>query len=159
MIGQRFFAAIETSGLSTWVRESESLLAFPGILVAHTLGMAMVVGVSVALSLRLLGIAREIQLSAMRAFMPIAWAGLALVAVSGLLLLAGYPAKALTNPVFYVKLGLLCVSAIVLIRMSQPDRGTRALAILSLALWMLTITAGRLLPYTYTYLLSDEARF
>lgn len=157
MIGQRFFAAIESSGLSTWVRESESLLAFPGVLVVHTLGMAMIVGVSVALSLRMLGVGRDIQVNAMRAFMPIAWTGLVMVALSGLLLVIGYPAKALTNPIFYVKLGLLAASVLVLVRASQ--RGTRTLAILLIILWMLTITAGRLLPYTYRYLLSDEARF
>jgi hypothetical protein len=97
--------------------------------------------------------------------MPLAWTGFAMIAFSGLLLLIAYPAKALTNPVFYVKLGLIAASVALLARMGRSlrtdtstfeARGARTLAIATLLAWMLTITAGRLLPYTYRYLLSSE---
>jgi hypothetical protein len=165
MIGRGLFELIETSALSTWMRESDSLLAFPGVLILHTLGMALVVGVPAAISLRLLGAARGVPVSALRGFMPLAWAGFAMIAFSGLLLLIAYPAKALTNPVFYVKLGLIAASVALLARMGRSlrtdtfafeARGARTLAIATLLAWMLTITAGRLLPYTYRYLLSSE---
>src|SRR5262245_44656768 len=107
MIGQAFFQSIERSGLSTWLRESDALYAFPGVLILHTLGMAMLVGVGVAVSLRLLGVARTVPLTAMKSFMPYAWIGFAMNAFSGVLLLIAYPAKALTNPIFYVKLVLV----------------------------------------------------
>src|SRR5215469_8067520 len=37
-------------------------------------------------------------------FFPVLWAGFWLNAVSGVVLLIGYPTKALTNPMFYLKL-------------------------------------------------------
>ena len=48
------FVWIEQSALSVWVRESPSLLAFPFILFLHTLGLALLAGISVALDLWLL---------------------------------------------------------------------------------------------------------
>lgn len=166
MIGQSAFELIEGTALSTWMRESDSLLAFPGVLILHTLGMALVVGVPAAVSLRLLGVARGVPVTPLKAFIPFAWIGFALIAVSGLLLLIAYPAKALTNPVFYGKLALIGVSVALLVRMARALRSpdpplletsrARALAIATLVAWMLTIAAGRLLPYTYRYLLSSE---
>jgi len=38
--------AIETAPFCAWVRESNSLWAYPGILFLHTLTMALVVGIS-----------------------------------------------------------------------------------------------------------------
>jgi hypothetical protein len=171
MIGQAAFELIETSALSRWLRESESLFAFPGVLILHTLGMAMLAGVSAAVSLRLLGVARGVPLNDMKAFVPMAWVGFAMNAISGVLLVIAYPAKALTNPVFYVKLALIVTSVALLARMTGQlgvgdnarsavaTRSARGLAIASLVLWMLTIVAGRLLPYTYRYLLSSEGVF
>jgi hypothetical protein len=163
MIGRGLFELIETSALSTWMRESDSLLAFPGVLIVHTLGMALVVGVPAAVSLRLLGVAARVPPGGLKAFIPLAWLGFAMIAVSGVLLVIAYPAKALTNPIFYVKLALIGICCALLARMSRSLRAevvelrrARRLAIVSLAGWMLTITAGRLLPYTYRYLLSSE---
>ena len=48
------FVWIEQSALSVWVRESPSLLAFPFILFLHTLGLALLAGISVALDFWLL---------------------------------------------------------------------------------------------------------
>src|SRR5688572_33097708 len=35
---------LEESGLSTWLRESQSIMAFPFVLALHTLGLGLVVG-------------------------------------------------------------------------------------------------------------------
>jgi hypothetical protein len=160
------FRLIEESGPSTWIRESVSLFAFPGILILHTLGMAMLAGAAVAMSLRALGVARGVPRQAMTRFMPFAWAGLGINALSGVLLVVGYPAKALTNPIFYAKLLLIGAAVIATMRLcqalgalasSEPDKFVtrrRVLAMSVIALWAATITAGRLLPYTYTRLLS-----
>ena len=49
------FRWIESSALSVWTRESTSLLAFPAILSAHAIGMALAAGVNAAIALHLLG--------------------------------------------------------------------------------------------------------
>jgi hypothetical protein len=155
-----FLAWVESTTLSQWIVGSPSMFAFPGILTLHAIGMGFAVGISAALDLRILGVAPRVPLAEMRRFLPILWAGFWLNAVSGVLLLIGYPTKALTNPVFYLKLALIGVAMVLLVRISRgafgeaapgPDLSVRLrkLAIASLVCWAGAITAGRLLAYTY----------
>lgn len=152
-----FLAWVESTALSQWVVGSPSMFAFPGILTLHAIGMGFAVGISAALDLRILGVAPNVPLGELRRFMPILWAGFWLNAVSGVLLLIGYPTKALTNPVFYLKLTLIGVAMTLLVRISRLVFATnspitprlRNLAIASLVCWAGAITAGRLLAYTY----------
>src|SRR3954464_686363 len=103
-----FLAWIENSELSAWVRgESiEWTYVFPVIVTLHTIGMGFLAGGSAAIDLRILGVASNIPLKVMGQFLPVLWLAFAVNAVSGVLLLIAYPTKALTNPVFYVKLCL-----------------------------------------------------
>ena len=156
----------ESTSLSLWIVESPSMFAFPGILTLHAIGMGFAVGINAALDLRILGVAPGVPLTEMRRFVPILWFGFWLNAVSGVLLLIGYPTKALTNPVFYLKLALIAVGMVLFVRISRrlfndkdgapPDTVTsqrlRRLAIVSLICWTAAVTAGRLLAYTYTRL-------
>ena len=134
----------------------------------HAIGMGFAVGVSVAIDLRILGAASRVRLADMRRFLPFLWAGFWLNAASGVLLLIGYPTKALTNPVFYLKLTLIAIAMVLLGRIArtafvssgQTDApldldvppSLQRLAIASLLCWAGAITAGRLLAYTYTRL-------
>jgi hypothetical protein len=163
-----FLAWLESTALSQWVVGSTSLLAFPGILSLHAIGMGFAVGISAVLDLRILGVARGIPLVELRRFLPVLWLGFWLNAFSGVLLLIGYPTKALTNPVFYLKLLLIGAAMVLLVRMSRSvfdastrqsadtyspaSPGLRRMAIASLLCWTGAITAGRLLAYTYTRL-------
>jgi hypothetical protein len=155
-----FLAWVESTTLSQWVVGSPSMFAFPGILTLHAIGMAFAVGISAALDLRILGAAPGVPLRELHRFMPILWGGFWLNAVSGVLLLIGYPTKALTNPVFYLKLTLIAVAMVLLVRISRrvfapggaPPEITSTLrthAIASLVCWTGAITSGRLLAYTY----------
>jgi len=155
---------IEESGLSTWLRESESPFAFYFVLLFHTFGLALLVGANAVIDLRLLGIERDIPLTPLKRLFAIMWLGFAINAVSGVLLLIAYPTKALTNPVFYTKLMLIGLAVWVMTKLesrvfndstldeaAMMGRGRR-LAKWSLVLWVGVITAGRLLAYTYKYL-------
>ena len=155
---------IEESGLSTWLRESESPFAFYFVLLFHTFGLALLVGANAMIDLRLLGIGRDIPLAPLKRLFGIMWLGFAINAVSGMLLLIAYPTKALTNPVFYTKLTLIGFAMWIMTTLQSRvfndstlneaatiGRG-RTLAKWSLAIWIGVITAGRLLAYTYKYL-------
>jgi hypothetical protein len=98
---------IQDSGFCHWVRESESLFAFAGILLVHTIGMGFVVGINACIDLRILGFAPGLRLSPMEKFFPVLWLGFWLNAVTGTILLAADAAHKLTNPDFYVKMVLL----------------------------------------------------
>ena len=162
-----FLLWLESTSLSQWVVGSDSIFAFPGILTFHAIGMGFAVGLNAALDLRILGVAPAVPLSEMRRFVPVLWFGFWLNAVSGVLLLIGYPTKALTNPVFYLKLTLIAIGMVLFVRISrrvfggqdrEPEFGAsssqplRRLAIISLICWTGAITAGRFLAYTYTRL-------
>jgi hypothetical protein len=54
------FCWLESSAFSVWIRESDSLFAFPGILAAHTIGPGLLAGLSGAFALRVLGVAKGI---------------------------------------------------------------------------------------------------
>ena len=58
---------LEATALSTWLRESVSLLAFPFVLVLHTVGMGFLAGANAAIDLRILGVAAGVPLRPMDA--------------------------------------------------------------------------------------------
>jgi hypothetical protein len=160
-------ASFEQSALSVWVRESPSLLAFPFILYLHTLGLAMLAGIHVGLALWLLA-RRTVPPFDLKSVYRVMWLGFGINAVSGLVLLAAYPAKALTNWIFFAKLALVAAALWTLQRTKDEivvangaaareitQRGQQ-LALLSLFLWAGTIFAGRLLAYTHHILLASE---
>ena len=127
--------------------------------------MAFVVGINVAVGLRLVGIAPKIPLQTIINFYPLHWYCSIAILVSGLALLAAYPAKALTNPVFYLKLTALIIG-LGLSRYFQlklqveqstiDEKKLKLLGALSLLLWVITITAGRFLAYTHNTLLASR---
>lgn len=153
-----FLNWLSNTGFATWVRESESIWAYPTVLFLHSLGMALLVGFIAAIDLRLVGLARSLPIAAMRRLLPLIWTGFWINAASGTLLLIIAPEK-LRNPLFWIKLILIALG-VVNLRMIERDvfgrmaPGSEQLppraAILgatSLAFWLGTITAGRLLAY------------
>ena len=153
----QFLNWLEATAFSEWVRASPSLFAFPGILSAHTVGMGLAAGINAAIALRILGAAPNVPIAEMRRFLPAMWFGFWLNFVSGVVLLIGYPTKALTNPDFYLKLALIAggVWLVGHIRKRLEDAPKR-LAIASLVCWGGAITAGRLLAYTYRHLMAGR---
>jgi len=160
-----FFRAVESTALSTWLRESPSLLAFPFVLILHTVGLAFLVGTSVTLAGRTLGLAPSLPLATLDRYRSVLWAGFWVNACSGVLLLTAYPTKALTNPLFYVKLALIAAALALIAPVlrhvrhaaaeREPDGRLKLVAAASLACWAASIFAGRFLAYTYTRLTVD----
>ena len=157
-------AWIELSPLSVWLRESPSVFAFPTVLTLHTVGLAFLAGPSAAIALRILGVAPGLPLQPLRRLFPLMWTGFWINAATGTALLAAYPAKALTNPMFYGKLaliGLALWSLNGLVReiggegAGSASRRARRLAAASLTFWASAIVSGRLLAYTYSRLLTQ----
>src|SRR5688572_21146184 len=150
---------LEASGLSTWLRESSSLWAFPLVLALHTIGLGLIVGATVVVSLRILGGASGIPLKPLERFFSIMWLGFALNAVSGLMLFAKEATTVGVSGVFWVKMSLIALAMWVLMRIktkvfddplvdTRPiPKNVRALAFASIVLWAAAITAGRLMAY------------
>jgi hypothetical protein len=155
----QFLMWLEETGLAVWVRESASLLAYPTILLLHTIGLAIVVGISAGINLRLLGFAPGVPLSPLARLYPYMWTGFWINAVSGGALVVADASRALTNPVFFIKMVLIAL-AVNNLRLLKPHllagapagaprtpNRVRMLAFTSLVLWVAAITAGRLIAY------------
>ena len=158
-----FFKEIEESGLSTWMRESPSLLGFWFVLSIHAIGMGLLVGASALIDLRILGVAPDLPLAPLKGLYRVIWAGFWIQVVSGMFLLIAYPTKALTNPDFYIKLTLIGIAMKIMLMLrnrvfNDPSLSEAAImakvkvcATWSLIVWVAAVTAGRLLAYTYSY--------
>ncbi len=160
-------ANVEQTALSIWVRESPSLLAFPFILYLHTLGLALLAGLSVGLDVWLLS-RRTLPPFELKGVYGVMWLGFGINALSGLVLLIAYPAKALTNWLFFAKMLFVVAALWVLERLKgelavaegagsrEVSSRARRLALVSILVWVATIFAGRFLAYTHHILLASE---
>jgi len=154
-----FFTWLEESAFSMWVKDPDTLFGYDLFLTSHAIGMALLVGFSAAIALRIVGFAPGLPLKPMERFFPVLFLGFWINALSGLVLFVIYPTKPVSNPVFYAKMAFI-VAAIVVIRKmrsavftAEPSgevvvtQRARALAGGLLFIWLGAITAGRLMAY------------
>lgn len=122
--------------------------------------MALLVGGGLALNLRILGVARGVPLARFALFLPWIRLGAVLAILSGIALLAGYPAKALTNWTFALKFGCLLLAAWLTFPLpvddEAPRRRARWRAGAAIVLWLGGVATGKLLLYTYSMLLTTD---
>jgi hypothetical protein len=156
------FRWIQQTPLSVYMREDFS--AYFIALIFHAWGMALLVGGGIAVSLGVLGVAARSRIEKFAGFFPVMWIGAAMAVLSGLALLAGYPAKALTNWVFALKFACLISASLLVWRMARdifpiaardealPPRA-RWMAGGALLLWAGGVACGKLLLYTNVMLL------
>ena len=153
-----FLDTIENLGLSTWVRESPSKLAYPTILWLHVMGMGVVAGLSAVISLRLLGVSSKTPVQPLERLYPLIWWGFWVNAATGTALLMASASKRMIDPLFYVKM-VFIFAGIAVLRLTRkkvfrnlgpgsalPERAS-TLAWAALICWLGAITAGRLLAY------------
>jgi len=151
---------LESSGFSTWLRESNSIWGYPMILTLHTVGLALLVGANIVLDLRLLGFAQRLPLEELTRAFRIMWIGFWINAVTGAALFAADATTRGTSRLFISKLFLVAFGVLVIVAIrrqvfgatpDQPRIGVSAkvLAATSLAVWVAAITAGRLMAYVY----------
>jgi hypothetical protein len=155
---------LQETSLATRIRDS--FFVFPLLESAHVIGLALVFGTIAVIDLRLLGLA-----STARSFSRIAsdvmnwtWAAFAVTAVTGLLMFITNAQVYFHNAYFRAKILLLVLAALNVIvfqltaartvqrwdsASSAPPVG-RAVAVLSLVIWVAVIFAGRMIGFTTT---------
>ena len=155
-----FLASLERSELSTMLRESGSIWAYPTVLTLHTMGLGVLVGAHWVLSLRLLGVGADVPLFVFRRLFRYMWLGFWINLVTGVLLFIQAATTKAVQRVFWVKLAFVFAGvALVLITrrvvyprnrhqemLGIPSHG-RALALSAIVVWAAAITAGRLMAY------------
>ncbi len=151
---------LEGTALAAWVRESPSLFAYTMILSVHAIGLAIVVGISTLIALRLLGFARGIPLAVLPKMYPVIWFGFGINAVSGGLLFLAEATKMAVMVAFIAKLGFVAIGMVVgQLLQSRYFSDTqnvnagivtpvgRRLACASLVCWYVALIVGRLTGY------------
>jgi hypothetical protein len=151
--------ALESTGFATWLRESGSIWAYPAILTLHTTGMGVLVGANWTLDLRVLGVGAGVPLAPLEKLYRAMWFGFWVNLITGVMLFAADATTKGTTTIFFVKIGLIVTAVIVAIVMRRVvyPRGAqpgvpplaRALAALSIVLWVGGIVTGRWMGYIY----------
>ena len=155
-----FLVRLEATAFATWVREAPTVWAYPTVLFLHTVGLGFLVGANVAIDMRVLGAARKLPFAPLEKLFPVMWAGFWINALSGTALLVADATTKLTNPVFAIKMVLVGLGVVNMAWLKRrlfrdqlvPDdmaapAYAKAVAVMSLLLWIAATTAGRLMGY------------
>jgi hypothetical protein len=159
---REFLSWMEHSALGSFMRDS-SLWTYPFVNLAHILGLASLFGATLIIDLRLLGLWRRVPLvSITQAAEPVAKAGFALAAATGIGLLATKATEYYGNPFLLIKFGAIAIGVMNAIALnvspawrargkggpsSHHDRQLAVMGGISLACWLAAVTAGRLIAY------------
>ena len=103
---------IQSSGIAHLVQSS--LWGYVIVLSSHAIGMAVLVGLTLVIYLRLLGMAPDVPLPPLRSLMHIALIGFAINLISGSMLFAADAYYFVGSWPFRIKFGLLLLSAVLL---------------------------------------------
>ena len=141
----------------------ESTWAEPIVETIHVLTLTLFLGFAVLLDMRLLGVAmRRQRVSQVLARLnPWLFAGFAMMIVSGVLLFVGDPVSFYTTTFFKVKMIMLVLAGLNVMIFNatigrktaewdldpRTPRGAKVAAVISLALWVLIVAAGRGIAY------------
>jgi hypothetical protein len=161
-----FFTWLE--GLSVSQSILTSIWFHPYLLVGHSIGMGVVVGIIFMLDLRVLGYAPAIPIRVFERCILLGWAGFALNAVTGVLMFMAYAHVLATNWTFQLKMLCIVAAGVSIWLLWRSLRQARAaseartqagadiqfshtakwLAVASMLFWLGAITTGRLIAYT-----------
>lgn len=154
-----FLAWLETTGIANAIRSS--IWMYPALETAHYIGLAFLVGGIMLIDLRLLGVAKSLQISSMIGLLPWVWVGFLINFTSGTLIFIYGATNFGVNKAFWVKMVLLVLAGINALIFSlaasrsgsqwvttgNVPTGVKAVATASLVLWICVVTAGRWMAY------------
>ena len=130
-----------------------------GIQMVHITCLACVFALGLALALKLAGggFDSESLDSLSRRFVPAIWIFVALLLVTGALLIIAEPSRSLPKPVFYIKMALIVLALIMTSAIAARARRTqragatslvgKAMAVVYMLVWCSIIIAGRMIAY------------
>ena len=114
---------VESLSYSAWVRESNSIWAFPMFLFAHTLGMSIVAGGATIISMALLGLWPKTPLRAARAAVSVHDVGFVMNAFTGISIFMKDATVYSRNFDLYVKLFFIAAGMLLLFRIRKQVFG------------------------------------
>jgi hypothetical protein len=154
-----FLAWLESTALADAVRTIPWL--YPALESLHYIGIACLVGGIMLIDLRLLGVAKKLRIDLMVTLLPWVWVGFTINAITGGIIFIYGATGFGTNSPFIMKMILILIAGInafifeIMARRGRDSwvaAGTapvpvRAVATLSLILWVSVVTTGRWMAY------------
>jgi hypothetical protein len=152
-----FYHAVTATALSQFIQRTHGVIA--GIQMVHIICLASVFALGLALALKLAGTGFDSESldSLSRRFVPAIWIFVALLLVTGALLIIAEPIRSLPKPVFYIKMALIVVALImtsaVAARARRAQRAgaappvSKTIAVVYMLVWCSIIFAGRMIAY------------
>lgn len=155
-----FCAWIEQTQLSQAIQVH--LWTVPAVQTMHILAIAAIMAAALMLNLRLLGVVGTDRplVDVSKRLRPVIWWALPVLLLTGSFLIIGEPQRSLESPVFQLKMLLIIAIIILMLAWQAPlgkdsgywDAGGRRtaiklIAVVSLALWVGIICAGRWIAY------------
>lgn len=154
-----FLAWLESTPIAAAI--TTSVWMYATFETVHYIGLAMLVGSIMLIDLRLLGFARSLPLPPMLGLLPWVWAGFLINVVTGSLMFIYNATSFGMNRAFWLKMTLLAlagINALVFtvavartgerwLAAGQAPTPIKAVATLSLALWLGVMAAGRWMAY------------
>src|SRR5262245_16363029 len=104
------FRSLQGSAFTDWFLGSDSIWAYPTVLTLHTAGMAILVGASFVIHLRVLQVAAAIPLRSLQPLFRFVWIGFAINLLSGLVLFVTEAADRVVDTVFILQLGSIAAA-------------------------------------------------
>ncbi len=157
MTSTDFYHSVTSTAFSQFIQRTHGMIA--GIQMVHIICLASVfaLGLALALSLAGKGFVSESLDSLSRRFVPAIWIFVALLLVTGALLIIAEPSRSLPKPVFYIKMALIVLAIIMTsaiagrARRAQRAGATapvsKAIAVVYVLVWCSIIVAGRMIAY------------
>jgi hypothetical protein len=132
--------------------------AWPAAETVHFLGLSLSIGVLLAINLRLLGVMRQVPFGDVHRLLPWAMLGFGANLITGMLFFVGQPGQYVDNAPFHWKVVFLVIAGANFLYLTvfkkawdadgQDSRfADKAMAVSSLAAWLIVLYAGRMLPF------------
>ena len=159
----RLLDLVEALPSSVAIRESINI--YTALLASHVIGMCVFAGLVLMMDLRLMGVGnmRTPFSQLQRRLFPWQMAGMAVSAVSGIILIYGQPSRFYANIFFWVKMMMMFVAGVNALAFHRSayhtvslwDAGgatplaARLSGVLSIALWAGVVVSGRMIAYNW----------
>ena len=155
-----FSSALYTTPISTGIRETAGVI--PTTQSLHIVAIAIVVGSALVTDLRLAGVLAtdESPQTVVRRYLPWMWAAMAVLLVTGAVLVVGEPNRVLGNALFWIKMALVVFAFGLTLMFRYPLLHpqfkfeharwaglVRPMAWVSLMVWVAVIFCGRWIAY------------
>ena len=154
-----FVLWLRATPASEWINRSTWI--WPLCEALHFIGLSLLIGITGFFDLRLMGFFRRVSVGAAKDLMPLALAGFAINAATGLVFLIGLPEQYAHNRVWWFKLGFILLAGLNALlyetRLAgkvlaiEPGADTpgsvKLVGLVSLVLWFAVLYSGRMLPF------------